>query len=277
MAIIYTDSVQYQWKHFSGFPNRPNFTTGNLPGFIDVPIKVRQEDSKTELGKKLNERVWSMDMWFGCTPIIQFGGHWAIQHLFYGGEFNNTMWLNEGQMPSQNYSSDFQGSHELGCMYKVTYPSSPAGGSMGWSWVRLEVQNFPKGNNWADLNNWNLPCDGKVATVRINTKWLYPGVYIFNTNAARDNFDKTYLRGFNQFGPHEIPLIHDPGFLIIHPPQEWIDQKLWKLQLGELRHVDPNNPFEPVPITTNLLLKLEAPLPFDPADGLDPNAVFPTR
>lgn len=167
MAILYTKSVQLQWKHFSGFQNHPNLTSGDLPGFIEVPIYLRQEDSKTEINKKLNERCWSMDMWFSCSPLIQFSGHWALQHLFYGGEFNDTIWLNKGQMPSQNYSSDFQGSPQLGCMYRVTYNPSPAGGSIGWGWVRLETQKFPTGNNWANLESWSVPCEGKVASVRI--------------------------------------------------------------------------------------------------------------
>lgn len=241
-AVLTTPHIQYVWDQ-----SKPN---GGLPAFISVPVRLELPEKQTE-----PEQCNELDMWFACQPVKRFAGHWAMQHLvgeeFYQRDQPRSIFVNEGASPESGEEQYF-GGQRLGCLWWVEHAPGPAGGSMGWGWIHASVQKLPSGNLAQD-KNWNVPAVGHVCTIRVSTKDVYPGVFLFNTNAAQDLVKKTYLRKFSfAGGPQEVELIHRPGFLVVHPPDAW-RQIGFDLRLGVIRHVDPNHPFDPFPVTTDLL------------------------
>lgn len=242
-AVLTTPHIQFVWDQSK--------SNGGLPAFISVPVRLELPE-KQATPEMCNE----LDMWFACQPVKRFAGHWAMQHLvgeeFYQADQPQSIFVNEGLRP-QDGAEQYHGSSRLGALWRVEHAPGPAGGSMGWGWIHTSVQRLPRGN-LADEKAWNIPALGHVATIRVNTKDIYPGVFMFNTNAVQDPHlvKKTYLRKFTWQGPTEVELIHRPGFLVVHPPDAWRAIG-FDLRLGVIRHVDPNHPFDPFPITTDLL------------------------
>lgn len=243
-VVITTPHMQFQWDQ-----SKPG---GGMPGFISVPVRLELQPH-TEVPEVCNE----LDMWFACQPVKRFAGHWAMQHLvgeeFYQADQPRSIFVNEGVRP-QDGMEEYFGGQRLGCLWKVEHAPGPAGGTMGWGWIHASVQKLPSGNLAQD-KNWNVPAVGHVATIRVSMKDIYPGVFMFNTNAVQDPtlVKKTYLRKFSfAGGSQEVELVHRPGFLVVHPPKEWT-QIGFDLRLGVIRHTNPNHPFDPFPVTTDLL------------------------
>lgn len=251
---IFTQTVAWDWK------NR-NVIGGGNPGFLDVPIHMRQDPGDPP------QSMNSMELVFSCAPIYTAAGsHWAIQHLssgsgffrFDGGTFKPSIWLNEGVVPRSG-EEEVHGSWRVGAQWEVEEPmglvSTPVGsvpntvsGLNGWRWIRLVVRKLPSGNA-IDPAAWHIPCTGLIANVRINTGYLLPGVYMFNTAAVPfgDRVRQTYVRQIARWRESEIPVLHDMGYLVIHPPPEW-KQIGFELDLGVIKSVHPDFPFDEIPV-----------------------------
>lgn len=232
MAIITCQNRVIDWSN-------PNSLGGGLPGFIEVPVYIRQESGKTE-------KCSVLDLWFSCAPIRTwdgqghfsgFGPQLSLQHLSSGFEFllpQKSMWVND--VPYDFYGSEVvMGSQRLGAMWFVEL--NPNGGRFqrGFGWVHLMVNRFP--TDFMKPDSGNVPCDGLACTVQVVTKGLMPGLYMFNVNAAQDLVRKTSLWHYNEFGQAEVPCLYKPTYLYIRHSE-------WTPPLGKMRGVDPDFPFE---------------------------------
>ncbi len=185
----------------------------------------------------------------------------SLQHLYSGFELirvpqdrgvtlpegtRETMWVNPGVSIDLGGTEVVQGSPRIGCMYMTE--QNPSGGRFqrGFGWIHCMVQKFPQGFSMS-LSDFNIPCDGLAATIWVRTGDLMPGLYGFNTGFAVDLYRKTSLWQYNQFGQAEVPVMHKPTYLYIRHSE-------WKPNLGRMRGVDPDFPFEEFDITPEELM-----------------------
>lgn len=263
MAILTAQNRVIDWTN-------PNAFGGGLPGFIEVPVFLKQEPGKTEM-------CASLDLWFSCYPVRTWDGlghgiaqgttppSVSVQHLFSGQELwrvpqdkgvtlpegtRNTMWVNPGVNIDPVSVEAVQGSPRIGAMWMTE--QNPSGGgrfSPGFGWIHCVVQKFPRGFSAAEMN---IPCEGLVATIWVRTGGMYPlpvGLYAFHTGFALDNYRRTSCWAYDsQFmQPAEVPLIHKPTYLYIRHPE-------WKPILGVIKPTDPDFPFEELQLTPEDLM-----------------------